>query len=148
MDHIVEDAVARGGRLLCGGRRLPGSGYFWSPAVLADVPNTAHVMKEEPFGPVTVLNRFTDAQAAMQEANGLPYGLAAYAFTRDGARAHWAASKLQFGMVGINSYTLGAPGAIGSAEPPFGGYKDSGYGSEGGIEGLLAFMDTKFICQV
>lgn len=148
MQHCVDDALAQGGRLLCGGRRLGDKGYFWTPAVLADVPNSAHIMKEEPFGPITVLNRFSDAEAAMREANGLPYGLAAYAFAKDGARAHWAASRLQFGMVGINTYTLGAPGAIGSPEPPFGGYKDSGYGSEGGIEGLLAFMDTKFICQV
>ncbi len=148
MQHCVDDAVARGGRLLCGGQRLPGRGHFWTPAVLADVPDDAHVMNEEPFGPLTILNRFNDDDAVMHAANRLPYGLAGYAFTRDGARAHWAASKLQFGMVGINSYTLGAPGAIGSPEPPFGGYKDSGYGSEGGIEGLLAFMDTKFICQV
>jgi succinate-semialdehyde dehydrogenase/glutarate-semialdehyde dehydrogenase len=148
MQHLIDDAVAKGGKLLCGGERPSGKGYFWTPAVLADVPNSAHIMHEEPFGPITVLNRFSDADAAMREANGLPYGLAAYAFTKDGARAHWAASKLQFGMVGINSYTLGAPGSIGSPEPPFGGYKDSGYGCEGGIEGLLAFMDTKFICQV
>ncbi|SDP61280.1 succinate-semialdehyde dehydrogenase / glutarate-semialdehyde dehydrogenase [Rhodoferax sp. OV413] len=148
MQSCVDDALAHGGKLLCGGERPAGKGYFWTPAVLADVPNTAHVMNEEPFGPITVLNRFGDAEAVMREANGLPYGLAAYAFTKDGARANWAASTLQFGMVGINSYTLGAPGAIGSPEPPFGGYKDSGYGSEGGIEGLLAFMDTKFICQV
>lgn len=148
MQHCVDDALAHGGRLLCGGQRVGDRGYFWTPAVLADVPNSAHIMREEPFGPITVLNRFSDAQAVMREANGLPYGLAAYAFSKDGARAAWAASNLQFGMVGINTYTLGAPGAIGSPEPPFGGYKDSGYGSEGGIEGLLAFMDTKFICQV
>jgi succinate-semialdehyde dehydrogenase / glutarate-semialdehyde dehydrogenase len=148
MQHCVDDAIAQGGRLACGGQRLSGKGYFWTPAVLVDVPDTAHIMREEPFGPITVLNRFSDANAVMAQANGLPYGLAAYAFTQDGARAHWAASKLQFGMVGINTYTLGAPGAIGSPEPPFGGYKDSGYGSEGGIEGIQAFMDTKFVCQV
>jgi succinate-semialdehyde dehydrogenase/glutarate-semialdehyde dehydrogenase len=148
LQHCVDDALAHGGRLLCGGQRQGDKGYFWTPAVLADVPEQAHVMNEEPFGPITVLNRFNDAEQAMRLANGLPYGLAAYAFSKDGARAHWAAAKLQFGMVGINSYTLGAPGAIGSPEPPFGGCKDSGYGSEGGSEGLLAFMDTKFICQV
>lgn len=147
MDELVVDAVAQGGRLICGGYRVGDKGYFWQPAVLADVPNSARIMSEEPFGPVAVINRFSDDQAAMAEANRLAYGLAAYAFTKDQARATWAGNSLRAGMVGINTYFLGPPGSIGAAEPPFGGMGESGYGCEGGIEGLTQFTDIKFISQ-
>lgn len=147
MEDLVADAVQKGGKLVCGGFRVGQKGYFWQPAVLSDVPNTARIMNEEPFGPIAVINRFTDDQAAMAEANRLPYGLAAYAFTQNVARATWAGNALRAGMVGINTYFLGPPGSIGAAEPPFGGMGDSGYGSEGGIEGLTQFTDIKFISQ-
>lgn len=147
MDELVADAVQQGGKLVSGGHRVGDTGYFWQPAVLADVPNTARIMTEEPFGPIAVINRFTDDKAAMAEANRLAYGLAAYAFTKDGARATWAGNALRAGMVGINTYFLGPPGSIGAAEPPFGGMGESGYGCEGGIEGLTQFTDIKFISQ-
>jgi succinate-semialdehyde dehydrogenase/glutarate-semialdehyde dehydrogenase len=147
MEDLVSDAVQKGGRLISGGQRVGKKGYFWQPAVLADVPNTARIMSEEPFGPIAVINRFTDDKVAMAEANRLAYGLAAYAFTKDSARATWAANELHAGMVGINTYFLGPPGSIGASEPPFGGMGDSGYGCEGGIEGLTQFTDIKFISQ-
>jgi len=147
MDDLVADAVKQGGTLVCGGHRVGQAGYFWQPAVLANVPSTARIMNEEPFGPIAVINRFSDDPSAMAEANRLPYGLAAYAFTKDVRRATWAANELQAGMVGINTYFLGPPGSIGAAEPPFGGMRDSGYGTEGGIEGLTQFTDIKFISQ-
>jgi succinate-semialdehyde dehydrogenase/glutarate-semialdehyde dehydrogenase len=147
MEELVADAVEKGGRLICGGHRVGDVGYFWQPAVLADVPNTARIMSEEPFGPIAVINRFKDDEAAMAEANRLQYGLAAYAFTQNVARATWAGNSLRAGMIGINTYFLGPPGSIGAAEPPFGGMGDSGYGSEGGIEGLTQFTDIKFISQ-
>ena len=147
MDDLIADAVQKGGKLICGGHRVGDKGYFWQPAVLADVPNTARIMSEEPFGPIAVINRFKDDQAAMAEANRLAYGLAAYAFTKDSARAIWAGNALHAGMVGINTYFLGPPGSVGAAEPPFGGMGDSGYGCEGGIEGLTQFTDIKFISQ-
>jgi len=147
MDALVNDAVQQGGRLICGGHRIGARGYFWQPAVLADVPNSARIMNEEPFGPIAVINRFTDDANAMEEANRLSYGLAAYAFTKRADRVTWAGNTLRAGMVGINTFFLGPPGAIGAAEPPFGGIGDSGYGSEGGIEGLNQFTDIKFISQ-
>ncbi len=147
MEALVHDAVQQGARLICGGHRVGDRGYFWQPAVLADVPNSARIMNEEPFGPIAVINRFSDDAAAMAEANRLPYGLAAYAFTQRADRATWAGNQLRAGMVGINTFFLGPPGAIGAAEPPFGGMGDSGYGSEGGIEGLTQFTDIKFISQ-
>lgn len=147
MDELIADAVEKGGKLVCGGFRVGNQGYFWQPAVLVDVPNAARIMNEEPFGPIAVINRFTDDQAAMDEANRTAYGLAAYAFTQNSARAIWAGNALRAGMVGINTYFLGPPGSIGAAEPPFGGMGDSGYGSEGGIEGLTQFTDIKFISQ-
>jgi succinate-semialdehyde dehydrogenase / glutarate-semialdehyde dehydrogenase len=147
MDELVADAVQKGGKLVCGGFRVGEKGYFWQPAVLADVPNTARIMNEEPFGPIAIINRFQDDQLAMAEANRLAYGLAAYAFTKSADRATWAGHALHAGMVGINTYFLGPPGSIGAAEPPFGGMGDSGYGCEGGIEGLTQFTDIKFISQ-
>lgn len=147
MDQLIADAVEKGGKLICGGYRVGERGYFWQPAVLADVPNSARIMNEEPFGPIAVINRFKHDDEAMAEANRLSYGLAAYAFTKSASRATWAGNALRAGMVGINTYFLGPPGAIGAAEPPFGGMGDSGYGCEGGIEGLNQFTDIKFISQ-
>lgn len=139
IDALVRDALDCGARLVCGGRRLDRPGYFYAPTVLAGVPGTARIMVEEPFGPVAVINDWTDLEEAVDAANGLPYGLAAYLFTRDLAQAHGVAGRLEAGMVGVNHFGVSQP------ETPFGGVKESGYGSESGSEGLAAFFDTKLI---
>lgn len=136
---LVRDAVERGARLVCGGHRLDGPGHFYAPTLLADVPAGARIMREEPFGPVAVVNRWNRLDDAIDAANGLPYGLAAYLFTNDLDAAHRVAARLEAGMVGINQFGISQP------ETPFGGVKESGYGSESGSEGLAAYFDTKLI---
>ena len=116
-------------------------GYFWQPTVLSDVPNTARIMNEEPFGPVAILNPFSDFDTAIQQANRLPYGLAAYAFTRSSRNVNLLGEQIEAGMIGINSYAISVP------ESPFGGVKESGHGSEEGIEGLDACLVTKFVSE-
>lgn len=139
MQALVEDALARGARLLCGGAPLARTGFFFAPTVLADVPASARVMQQEPFGPIAVINRWPEETDAIAAANGLPYGLAAYLFTRDLATAHRAAANLEAGMVGVNHFGISQP------ETPFGGVKESGLGSESGQEGLAAYFDTKLV---
>jgi succinate-semialdehyde dehydrogenase/glutarate-semialdehyde dehydrogenase len=139
IQSLVDDATQRGGRILCGGARLPGPGLFYPPTVLEGVPHEARVQHEEPFGPLAILEEFSDLDAAIARANALPYGLAAYAFTQDLASSHHLSRALQAGMVGINHFGVSQP------ETPFGGIKDSGHGSESGLEGLLAYMDVKFV---
>ena len=143
MDRLIGDAVARGGRLLTGGRRPAemgaNAGFYYAPSVLADVPIDAAIMQEEPFGPIAILNHFADEDAMIAEANRLPYGLAAYAWTADARRQHRLARALEAGMVGINTTMIAA------ADSPFGGVKWSGHGSEDGIEGVLACMVTKAV---
>jgi succinate-semialdehyde dehydrogenase / glutarate-semialdehyde dehydrogenase len=139
MQAFVEDALAHGGTLLCGGTRLDGPGHFFAPTVLEAVPVTARLQREEPFGPIALLDSFRDVAEAIFRANALPYGLAAYGFTRDLAIAHQLAQDLQAGMVGINHFGVSQP------ETPFGGIKHSGMGSESGLEGLLAYTDVKFV---
>ncbi|MDR3509457.1 MAG: NAD-dependent succinate-semialdehyde dehydrogenase, partial [Caulobacteraceae bacterium] len=134
VEAIVSEAVADGARLRTGGERIGNTGYFYRPTVLTDVPDTARVLNEEPFGPIAVISSFTDRAEAMARANGLPYGLAAYAFTRSQDNAEFVARNFESGMVGINTF------AIAGAETPFGGIKESGYGREGGIEGLDAYL--------
>jgi succinate-semialdehyde dehydrogenase / glutarate-semialdehyde dehydrogenase len=141
MQRLVDDALARGGQLLCGGRRLERAGYFYAPTVLAELPPEARVLHEEPFGPIAILQPFENLDAAIDAANGLPFGLAAYAFTRDLANAHRLSDELEAGMVGINHFAVSQP------ETPFGGWKESGYGQESGAEGLLGYTDLKF-CSV
>jgi succinate-semialdehyde dehydrogenase / glutarate-semialdehyde dehydrogenase len=141
VDALVQDAVAAGARLLAGGAALPGPGYFYAPTVLADVPETARIMNEEPFGPVAVINRFSDFDEVIRLANRLPYGLAAYAFTQSAKRVNLLGERIEAGMIGINSFTIAMP------EAPFGGVKESGHGSEEGIEGLDACLVTKFITE-
>ena len=136
---LIDDALAQGARLLCGGKPLPGPGFFFAPTVLADVPSAARIMREEPFGPIAVINRWQQEDAVLAQANGLPYGLAAYLFTRDLGRAHRLASALEAGMVGVNHFGVSQP------ETPFGGVKESGLGSESGQEGLRAYLDTKLV---
>jgi succinate-semialdehyde dehydrogenase / glutarate-semialdehyde dehydrogenase len=138
---LIDDAVKGGARLLAGGKAIEGQGFFYAPTVLADVPDTARIMNEEPFGPVAMLNPFRDFDEVIRSANRLPYGLAAYAFTQNARRVNLLGEQIESGMLGINSFTIAAP------EAPFGGVKESGHGSEEGIEGLEACLVTKFITE-
>ncbi|WP_273822519.1 NAD-dependent succinate-semialdehyde dehydrogenase [Pseudomonas asplenii] len=142
MEELVADAVAKGARVLAGGEPLPGPGFFFAPTVLVDVPMEARVMHEEPFGPIAILMPFDQLADGLAEANRLPYGLSAYAFTRDARTAIDVADGLEAGMIGINQYRIVA------TELPFGGLKESGHGSEGGIEGIEHYLTHKFISQI
>jgi succinate-semialdehyde dehydrogenase/glutarate-semialdehyde dehydrogenase len=140
ISKLVEDAKAKGARLLAGGE--PGdSGYFYKPTLLADVPLEADIMNQEPFGPVAVSRSFKTQDEAIEQANRLPYGLAAFAFTENGRRANLLGDAIEAGMVGINTF------AISVADAPFGGVKESGFGSEGGKEGLETYQVVKAIHQ-
>ncbi|WP_260482286.1 NAD-dependent succinate-semialdehyde dehydrogenase [Sphingomicrobium flavum] len=138
IEKLVGDATAKGARLMAGGER-GGNGYFYQPTLLADVPLEADIMSNEPFGPVAVARPFKDLDEALEQANRLPYGLAAFAFTENLRRANILGDRIEAGMVGINGF------AISSADAPFGGVKDSGFGSEGGKEGLETYQVTKAI---
>jgi succinate-semialdehyde dehydrogenase/glutarate-semialdehyde dehydrogenase len=139
MEAMVADAVEKGAVLKLGGKRIATRGYFFEPTVLADVPLTARVMNEEPFGPLVPLRPFDDLEEAIAESNRLPYGLAAYVFTGSHAVATQVAARVQSGMVSINHFGLGIP------ETPFGGVRDSGHGSEGGSEAIEEYLQTRFI---
>jgi succinate-semialdehyde dehydrogenase / glutarate-semialdehyde dehydrogenase len=141
MEAMVADAVSRGGKVRTGGHRIGNQGFFFEPTVLTDVPKSALVMNEEPFGPIAPISRFASFDEAVEEANRLPYGLAAYAYTSSGKTAAAIGSALESGMVSINHHGLALP------EVPFGGVKDSGYGSEGGAEAIEAYLNTKFVTQ-
>jgi len=142
MAHFVEDAVSHGARLECGGKRIGNSGYFFEPTVLADVPEDATVMNDEPFGPLAALVPVSSIDEAIRRSNRLPFGLAAFGFTRSLATADRFSTELEAGMVSINHFGLAA------AETPFGGLKESGYGSEGGSETLDAYLTTKFVSHI
>ena len=135
---LVEDAAAKGARVLAGGKR-GNEGFFFQPTLLADVPDDAAIMGSEPFGPVAVAAPFSTLDDAIGKANRLPYGLAAFAFTENMRQANLLGDAIESGMVGINTF------AISMADAPFGGVKDSGFGSEGGIEGLESYLVTKAI---
>ena len=139
MEKMVADAAAAGARLLAGGSRGDGDGYFYQPTVIADVPLEAQAMNEEPFGPIALLRPFATFEDAVREANRLPFGLAAYCFTEQGRRQNRLAEELESGMVAINSVRLTWPDA------PFGGVKESGFGSEDGPEGVMAHLVTKSV---
>ncbi len=139
MQELVSDAVEKGASLLAGGHRLGNQGHFFEPTVLADVPLAARIMNEEPFGPIAIINRFTDFSDAIAEANRLPYGLAAFAFTRASDTMLRVSDALEAGMVAVNSFNI----AI--AETPFGGVKESGHGAENGIEGVEACLVSKTV---
>ncbi|HOL38369.1 MAG TPA: NAD-dependent succinate-semialdehyde dehydrogenase [Rubrivivax sp.] len=139
---FVDDALARGATVLAGGAPLPGSGNFFAPTVIADLPDDSRLMTEEPFGPVAGLVRFRSVDEVLARANRLPYGLAAYAFTTSTKNATALANGLEAGMVSINHLGLAL------AETPFGGIKDSGYGSEGGSETFDGYLVTKFVTQL
>jgi len=137
---LVEDARKKGARVMAGGERGNG-GYFFQPTVLADVPLDADVMNNEPFGPLALIRPFDSFDDAIEQANRLPYGLAAFAFTEQARRANMLGDAIESGMVGINTF------AISVADAPFGGVKESGFGSEGGPEGLDSYYVTKAIHQ-
>ena len=141
LEALINDAVEQGGRLTTGGRRLGNEGWFFEPTVLADVPVSARIMNEEPFGPVAVINRFSTLDEAILEANRLPFGLAAYAFTESTETATRIGNEVVAGMTTINHLGLALP------EVPFGGVGDSGYGTEGGSEALDAYLETRFVTR-
>ena len=136
---LIADATARGARIATGGSRLGGEGFFFQPTVLTDVPDDADIMNTEPFGPIAIVTRVGSLADALERANRAPVGLAGYAFTNDHRRAVEIAERLQVGMVAINSF------AVSHIEAPFGGIKDSGYGYEGGAEGLEAYLHHKYV---
>lgn len=141
MQSLVDDATARGARLACGGQRLPRDGFYFAPTVLHELPPPARVLSEEPFGPLALVLPFDTEDEAIAAANALPYGLAAYAFTNDASRIVRLSARVESGMLGINTFILAG------ADSPFGGVKDSGYGSEGGIEGIEAYLVTQYLAQ-
>ncbi len=142
VDELIKDAVAHGATLNTGGKAIDGPGFFYQPTVLSNVPDTARIMNEEPFGPVALIVPFKEYDEVIAKANRLPYGLAAYAFTDSAKRVKLLGEQLEAGMIGINSFAISVP------ESPFGGIKESGHGSEEGIEGLEACLITKFISEV
>jgi succinate-semialdehyde dehydrogenase/glutarate-semialdehyde dehydrogenase len=137
--ELVTDAVSKGATLLLGGKRIGTKGNFFEPTVLADVPLSVRAMNEEPFGPIALVRPFDSLADALVEANRLPYGLAAYAFTSSIATARAVAAGVESGMVSINHFGLVNP------ESPFGGMKDSGHGYEGGPEAIEAYLQTRFV---
>ena len=139
---LVHDAAQAGARVLVGGQRLAEQGHFMAPTLLADVPASARVMQEEPFGPIAALARFDTVEDALRLGNALPFGLAAYVFTQSLPISTRVANGLEVGMVNINHSGMAHP------ELPFGGVKDSGFGSEGGTESFDSFLVTKMITQI
>lgn len=141
MQMFVDDAVAKGARVALGGKRLPGDGNFFEPTVLTDLPADARILHEEPFGPIAPVMTFKSFDEVLAEANRLPFGLAAYAFTKSLKTATAIGAGIESGMVSINHFGLALP------EVPFGGIKDSGYGTEGGSEAIGAYLNSKFVTQ-
>jgi succinate-semialdehyde dehydrogenase/glutarate-semialdehyde dehydrogenase len=141
MEAIVNDSRSRGGKIVTGGKRRANQGYFFEPTVITDLPDDCKLMTQEPFGPIAPVVTFKTFDEVVARANALPFGLAAYAFTGSAQTATAIGEVLEAGMVGVNSVAISTP------ETPFGGIKDSGYGHEGGIEGMEAYMVKKFISQ-
>jgi succinate-semialdehyde dehydrogenase/glutarate-semialdehyde dehydrogenase len=137
--ELVEDAVGRGARAIVGGHQRDGAGYFFDPTVLADVPQDAMLLKEEIFGPVAPVKGFDDEDEAIAAANDTEFGLVAYVYTRDVKRALRVVEKLETGMVGLNQGMVSNPAA------PFGGIKQSGFGREGGPDGIEEYLETKYV---
>lgn len=136
---LIDDALEKGAKLMCGGSSLPGPGFYFEPTVLCDVPDEARLMFEEPFGPVSPITRFSGLDDVIERANSTPYGLASYVFTHNLERANILSNSLQAGLVGINTMN------IAGVTVPFGGVKDSGIGREGAIEGVLESMTIKTV---
>jgi succinate-semialdehyde dehydrogenase/glutarate-semialdehyde dehydrogenase len=138
---IINDAKTTGATVNTGGSRIDGAGFFYEPTVISNVPLSARIMNEEPFGPVAIVNSYTDLDDAIAEANRLPYGLAAFGFSESSKVIRRMGERLEAGMVGINTFAISVP------ESPFGGIKESGHGSEEGIEGLEACLVTRFVSE-
>jgi succinate-semialdehyde dehydrogenase/glutarate-semialdehyde dehydrogenase len=141
MAALVDDAVARGAEVLTGGGPAEQGGYFWQPTLLSGLDPASRVMTEEPFGPLALAVPFTGVEDGLAAANALPYGLAAYAFTADRETAYTVSEGIEAGMLAVNHFMLTAP------ETPFGGVKDSGYGSEGGAEGIEDYLFSKLVSE-
>ncbi len=139
MEGFVADAVKRGAKVVSGGKRIGNAGNFFEPTVLTEVPEDASIMVDEPFGPIAPILPFSSLDDAIEKANALPYALAAFAFGTSAKTVDKFSRELEAGMVSINHFGIASP------ETPFGGVKESGYGSEGGIEGMDAFVTTKFV---
>jgi succinate-semialdehyde dehydrogenase/glutarate-semialdehyde dehydrogenase len=137
--ELVQDAVDKGARVLCGGERVDGPGHFYRPTVLVDVPDDARLLKEEIFGPVAPVKAFATEEEAIAAANDTEFGLVAYLYTSDLKRALRVSERLETGMVGLNQ------GLVSNAGAPFGGVKQSGIGREGGPEGIEEYLDTKYV---
>lgn len=142
MEGFIDDAISKGATLKAGGSRMNQPGYFFRPTVLGDVTDDARIMSEEPFGPIAPVSRFSAFDEVIEKANALPFGLASFVFTRDGSLAARTEEALDAGLVGVNHMMVSTP------ETPFGGVNESGYGSESGIEGLDAFLRTKFVTEI
>jgi succinate-semialdehyde dehydrogenase/glutarate-semialdehyde dehydrogenase len=136
---LVEDAVAKGARVLCGGERIEGPGHFYKPTVLVDVPDGARLLKEEIFGPVAPIKTFASEEEAVAAANDTELGLVAYLYTADLKRALRVVERIETGMVGLNQ------GLVSNAGAPFGGVKHSGIGREGGPEGIEEYLEIKYV---
>ena len=141
MEMFIGDATQQGAKVWAGGHRIGNKGNFFEPTVITDVPKDARVMNEEPFGPLAVISPFSSFDEVVNEANRVPYGLASYAYTRSAKTANAIAAAVESGMISINHHGLALP------EVPFGGIKDSGYGSEGGLEAIENYLNTKFVTQ-
>jgi succinate-semialdehyde dehydrogenase/glutarate-semialdehyde dehydrogenase len=141
VSELVQDAVQKGAKVVLGGKEREGAGYFYDPTVLADVPGDARVLKEEIFGPVAPVAEFDDEEAAVAAANDTEYGLVAYVYTRDVKRAFRVCEGLETGMVGLNQGMVSNPAA------PFGGVKHSGFGREGGAEGIHEYLEIKYVAM-
>jgi len=139
LEALINDAVSRGAELKTGGRRIGNTGNFFEPTVLANVPTEARIMNEEPFGPVAIVNPFDTLDGAIKEANRLPFALAAYAFSKSNASVQEMSRGVEAGMLTINHLGLALP------EVPFGGMKESGYGTEGGSEAIEPYLVTRFV---
>jgi succinate-semialdehyde dehydrogenase/glutarate-semialdehyde dehydrogenase len=139
VEELVEDAVSKGAKVLVGGHERDGAGYFFDPTVLTDIPEQARVLREEIFGPVAPVKGFQSEDEAIAAANDTEFGLVAYVYTRDFKRALRVVEKLETGMVGLNQ------GMVSNAAAPFGGIKQSGFGREGGYEGIEEYLETKYV---
>ena len=141
MHALVADARTQGAEVICGGYALDRPGYFYMPTVLSGTSSQTRVMQEEPFGPIAPILPFSDVDEAIEQANSLPYGLAAYVFGRTASLLHHVTSRIEAGMITVNHLGMGL------AEIPFGGIKDSGYGREGGAETFDAYLNIKFVTE-
>jgi succinate-semialdehyde dehydrogenase/glutarate-semialdehyde dehydrogenase len=141
VEELVQDAREKGAKVVVGGERANGRGYFFQPTVIADIPEGARVLKEEIFGPVAPVKGFQSEEEAIAQANDTEYGLVAYVFTRDINRAFRVIEELETGMIGFNQ------GMVSNAGAPFGGVKQSGFGREGGPEGIQEYLETKYVAM-